>query len=147
MDESRVTESLLGPGTNMTWAVASDVFESMEMDEGICVVDAQGRLVAVNAAAASLLGWTEEELRGRGAQEFARCEDQDEAGQLRPGCPVARVLRGEATVRVTGDSFTRQDGTLLKVVYSASPLRRDGAQPGALIVFRPCEPTDSPQPA
>jgi PAS domain S-box-containing protein len=124
--------------------VTSDVFETIEMDEGTCVVDAQGRLVAVNATAASLLGWTEEELRGRLAHEFARCEDQEEAGPLRPECPVSRVLRGEAAVRVTGDAFTRRDGTLLKVVYSASPLHRAGADPGALIVFRPCEPPESP---
>jgi two-component system NtrC family sensor kinase len=147
MDESQVIHSLLGLGTDMTFAGTSDVFGSMEMHEGLCILNAQGRLVAVNAAAASLLGWTEEELRGRQVQEVAGCKDQEETGQVRPECPVSRVLRGEATVRVTGDAFTRRDGTLLKVVYSASPLHRDGTEPGALIVFRACEPTDSPQPA
>jgi PAS domain S-box-containing protein len=105
------------------------------MDEGVCAVDAHCRITMVNSAATRLLGWSEDELLGRRAYEVVHGQPQDEATQAHPGCALARVLRGHATVRVTGESFTRRDGTDVLVAYSASPLQREGAEPGALIVF------------
>ena len=43
-------------------------FRSVVMDnmaEGLCVADADGRTTMLNAAASRMLGWTEDELRGR----------------------------------------------------------------------------------
>lgn len=113
------------------------VFEAV--DDGVCVVDAHARIVVANPAAARLLGWSEDELRGRGAHDVVHCQSPEERTHPHAGCPLSRALRGDSTVRVTGESFTRRDGTTIKVAYSASPLHGDGAAPGALVVFRPCE--------
>lgn len=39
-------------------------------------------------------------------------------------------------MRITEDVFTRKDGSLLPVAYSAAPLRGAGGQYGAVVVFR-----------
>jgi PAS domain S-box-containing protein len=105
------------------------------MDEGVCAVDAHCRITMANPAATRLLGWSEKELLGRRAYEVVHGQPPEETARAHPGCALSRVLRGHASVRVTGESFTRRDGTVLLVAYSASPLHREGAEPGALIVF------------
>jgi two-component system NtrC family sensor kinase len=67
----RVEQELVGIGVveiDITEREQADHFRSAVMDtmlEGLCVLDGEGRVTFVNAAASRLLGWTEDELRGR----------------------------------------------------------------------------------
>jgi PAS domain S-box-containing protein len=110
--------------------------------EGVYALDRAGRVAFANPAAQGLLGWREDELRGGDmhARIHARCPD----GTPNPAetCPLLGVMRSRVAVRRDEDVFTRRDGTLFPVSYTAAPLfdDQDGAGAGdivgAVVVFR-----------
>ena len=55
---------------------------------GICVVDSQGRVVAMNPEASRLLGWTEESCRDQVLHELIECRLNRKGESL--GCPSTR---------------------------------------------------------
>ncbi|MBU2666841.1 EAL domain-containing protein [Actinoplanes bogorensis] len=80
--------------------------------EGICGVDAEGRITFANEAAGRLTGLGAEGLLGR------------EATSLLPD-----VERAEITV-------DRPDGTSVRVAYTVSAIEKDGRQIGGVVVLR-----------
>ncbi len=106
------------------------------MAEGLCALDADGRVTFVNHAAARMLGWTEAELQGQVAHDVMHFQRADGSAFPAGDCPILKVHTEGRTVRITEDVFTRKDGSLLPVAYSAAPLRGAGGQYGAVVVFR-----------
>jgi EAL domain-containing protein (putative c-di-GMP-specific phosphodiesterase class I) len=51
-------------------------------------------------------------------------------------CPLLRVGGEGRTLRMGEDAFTRRDGKIVEVAYSAAPLNLGSAQAGAVVVFR-----------
>ena len=106
------------------------------MAEGLITVDGDGCVKYMNHAAAKLLGWTEDELRGKpmhAAIHFQRadgtlCPDED--------CPIVKVRSEGLNVRVADETFTRKDGTTFPVAYSSAPVHVGGGPRGAVVVFR-----------
>ena len=104
--------------------------------EGVYALDRQGRLTFMNPAAHSMLGWTEEELLGKGMHEAIHFQRRDGSSVPVSECPLVGVLRTGERFHNTGDFFTRKDGSLFAVEYVSSPFRVDGQVTGAVVAFQ-----------
>jgi len=94
--------------------------------EGVIELDAESRLVCMNAAAERMLGWTEHELQGRLIEDLIHSRRPDGLGPPPPDSPLKAVFRRRHTVRSREDSFVRRDGRVLPVVVSATPVSSGG---------------------
>ena len=95
----------------------------------IFVTDLTGRIVRVNAAAAGLTGYAEEELLGRLAWELAQSPgDAADVAALfnAPGGPTGGVSR-ETVART-------KDGTQLRVIWNSSLVRDEHDEPAYVVV-------------
>jgi PAS domain S-box-containing protein len=91
--------------------------------EGIFGVDRTGRTTFVNAATASMTGWSVDELMDR------RLE------QLLPAVPGASPSPWSATGETVEAVFLRKDGTAFPVQYVGAPIRERGVVAGTVVVF------------
>lgn len=138
-----VEGELIGIGVvaiDITERKQSESFRAAVMDqmlEGVCATDPKGRFTFVNAAASKMLGWPAEELSGRSMHEV-NSQRADGAPVAPEECPLTRVRQQGATLRVADAAFTRKDGTIFPVAYSAAPLAHgiEGEPNGVVIVFR-----------
>jgi PAS domain S-box-containing protein len=103
--------------------------------EGIYAMDIDGHITYMNQAAVELLGWTLEELASRSMHDTIHYQHGDGSPHLAADCPLLGVLSSATTVRVEDDTFTRRDGRLLPVSYSASPITIDDGVRGVVVVF------------
>ncbi|MCU1461322.1 MAG: hypothetical protein JWO37_1397 [Acidimicrobiales bacterium] len=106
------------------------------MAEGLYTLDGDGILRYMNGAAAKMLGWTEDELRGKPMHEAVHFQRAD--GTLCPGedCQLLKVRAEGLDVRMSDETFTRKDGTTFPVAFSAAPVRIGGTMRGVVVVFR-----------
>jgi PAS domain S-box-containing protein len=117
----------------------ADEFRSVvmaNMAEGVCAVDAEGCLTFMNAAASRMLGWSERELRGKPVHAAIHFQHAD--GSPFPGdeCELHNTQTQHRTVRIADDAFTRKDGSIFPVAYSAAPLLSGADFHGVVAVFR-----------
>jgi len=114
-------------------------FRSVVMDnmaEGLYVVDGDGCVTFMNPAASTMLGWTEEELRGRPAHATIHFQRADGSPIPEAECEILRARTEKEPVAVSNEAFTRKDGTIMPVDYSAAPLAGAPGVRGAVVVFR-----------
>lgn len=106
------------------------------LGEGLYTLDPHGRVTFINPAGEAALGWKEPDLLGREMHEIVHSRRAD--GTYRPAseCPLLGVLKSGQTIKVDSDVFTRRDGTVLPVAYTASPITTDGQIVGAVLIFR-----------
>lgn len=102
------------------------------MADGLLALDHNGRLRCMNAAAERMLGWTEDELRGRCAHDMIHYRRLDGGALLVEDCALTRVRTDRRAVRAREDAFVCRDSRMLPVIYSATP----GPAGGVVIVFR-----------
>ena len=105
------------------------------MGEGLFTLDPDGCVTFMNPAAEELLGWTGIELAGRVMHDLTHAHRPDGSGFPIEECPILRVRRDGVTVRVEDDVFTRRDGRLLPVSYTASPFQTNDGVEGCVVVF------------
>ncbi|HKO45611.1 MAG TPA: PAS domain S-box protein [Pyrinomonadaceae bacterium] len=106
------------------------------MGEGVYALNEDGRLTFINPAAEAALGWTEAELLGRQVHEVIHFQHADGAPRPAHDCPLLGVLTSGETCRGEDDVFTRRDGTLLPVSYTAAPILTGGRIIGTVLAFR-----------
>jgi PAS domain S-box-containing protein len=106
------------------------------MAEGLYTIDEDGRITYVNPAAEVMLGWIAPELLGGRMHDITHYKHPDGTPFPAEECAGFRVLRTGQEVRDQEDVFIRKDGTFLPVVYSASPLKRNGRTSGLVVCFR-----------
>ena len=106
-----------------------------QMADGLYVMDAAGRALYVNQAACRVLGYSEQELRGK---EIHRLIHQHARNGQMPlqECPVyqttahGRLYAGE-------ELFCRKDGTVFEAEVRSTPLVYDGQRsPASVTLFR-----------
>ena len=105
------------------------------MTEGMYAVDQAGRITLVNRAAERLLGWSEHELRGRSAHEAFHYQREDGSPFPIADCPLTPARETGTEISADDDVFTRRDGELLPVAYTAAPIITAGVE-GSVVVFR-----------
>ena len=106
------------------------------MGEGVYALDTKGCLTFMNPAAERLLGWAETEILGRVMHDVIHFQHADGSPFPSAQCTVLNsVLQSGAVQRVEDDVFTRKDGHIFPVAYSAAPIRVDGRVNGVVVVF------------
>jgi PAS domain S-box-containing protein len=103
---------------------------------GVYTLDLQGLVTYVNPAAEVMFGWTMAELLGKKMHDVTHYKHPDGTPFPAGDCPGLQVLHEGIELREQSDAFTRKDGTVFPVVYSASPLKRDGTTVGIVVGFR-----------
>ncbi len=106
------------------------------MAEGLYTLDENGCLTSINPAAEAMFGSSSAELMGKNMHEVVHHRHLDGTPYPAADCPFLQVLQGGPVVREREDFFIRKDGSFMPVVYSASPLRREGKIAGVVIGFR-----------
>ncbi|MBK5228702.1 MAG: PAS domain S-box protein, partial [Actinobacteria bacterium] len=109
------------------------VMESMA--EGLYVLDSNGRLMYMNASASRMLGFTEAELSGKLMHEAIHHQHADGSAFPAVECELCQMRSYGRPFRKAEDAFTRKDGTIFPVAYSAAPLEAVGGG-GVVVVFR-----------
>lgn len=104
--------------------------------EGLYTLDEKGLVTSVNAAAEAMFGWTAEELLSKKMHEVTHYKRPDGSPFPASECPGLDVLRHGGQLREHEDIFIRKDGSLMPVVFSASPLYRNGQVAGVVVGFR-----------
>jgi PAS domain S-box-containing protein len=138
----RLNDDVIGIGqvlVDITERQQAEDFRAVVMQnmaEGLYVLDGQGRLVFMNAAAARMTGWTEDELRGKAVHAAIHYQHADGSSFAEEDCELLKVHTERRTVQMTDDSFTRRDGSIFPVAYSAAPLLSGANVRGAVVVFR-----------
>ncbi|MBK8970177.1 MAG: response regulator [Hahellaceae bacterium] len=110
------------------------------MSEGVYGLDADGHINAVNAAACSMLLMREEELLGKPfAHLHFRCSDPRKVGLMQEADQenerFLRAFKSGATLRSKRSQFAREDGSLLPVRYSMTPVGQPNHPTRAVVVF------------
>jgi two-component system, OmpR family, sensor histidine kinase VicK len=104
--------------------------------DGICGIDQDGKFSFVNPAAANMLGYTAEEMRGKDIHELIHPGNAEGTQHSKDNCPILLGLRRREGVRIRDDVFWRKDGTTVPVEYVASPLMDEGAIAGMVVAFQ-----------
>lgn len=103
--------------------------------EGIYGVDLAGTATFVNPAAATMLGYTVEELIGRPMHALFHHTKPDGTPYPRQGCQIYASFEDGLPRHVTGEVFWRKDGTCFPVEYTSTPIREHGRIVGAAVTF------------
>ncbi|MEH3053875.1 MAG: PAS domain S-box protein [Patulibacter minatonensis] len=119
-------------------AVAHDLLEALiaSVDDGVYMVDPDGRVRFCNPAALRILGYDQAaELVGKPSHQTIHFQRRDGSHFPAEECPMLRPRQTGETVRIELDWFTRRDGRMVPVAYSSAPLATDRGR-GAVVVFR-----------
>jgi diguanylate cyclase (GGDEF)-like protein/PAS domain S-box-containing protein len=103
---------------------------TLNIGEGVCAIDADGKLAFVNPAAADLIDLPPLNVTGDQAAEPAVTAPDF---LLVPACEAMRTRR---TIREDDARFRGRDGATIPVAYTASAVIGDGEPSGAVITFR-----------
>jgi PAS domain S-box-containing protein len=125
------------PTTERALANATLVLAATEaLADAVYIVDAQGRIRFLNPAALRILGYEDEgQLLGRPSHHTIHYLRHDGTPFPAAECPLLRPRVTGETVRVEEDWFVRQDGSLVPVAYSSSPVGLPDGR-GAVVLFR-----------
>lgn len=106
------------------------------MGEGLIVQGLDGSLIAMNAEAEHLLGWTDIELSARNVHETIHPVSADGTRLPREDCPVHQCLRDGVRRHASDHVFARKDGSLFPVDFTTSPIMEDDKVFAAVTTFR-----------
>ena len=138
----RLRDEVIGIGivvVDITERQEAEEFRSIVMQnlaEGLMVTDGDGRLLFMNAAASKLLGWSEHELRGKSIHAAIHYQHADGSPFAEADCQMVQIRNDGRTVRMATDVFTRKDGSMFPVAYSAGPLHSAKQVRGVVVTFR-----------
>jgi len=138
----RLDPEIIGVGVvvvDITEREQANAFRDAVMDtmvEGVYALDHEGRVQFANESGVEMLGWSKEELQGQSMHALVHYQRGDGSPRPERESIVARVCSEGHTIRMTGDAFTRRDGTIVPVTYSAAPLLNHSQADGAVVVFR-----------
>jgi PAS domain S-box-containing protein len=103
---------------------------------GVYTVDLEGSVTYMNPAAESMFGWTNAELLGKKMHDATHYKYPDGTPFPASECPGLHVLQHGVELREYQDAFIRKDGRFFPVVFSASPLKKNGTTVGVVVGFR-----------
>jgi two-component system sensor histidine kinase VicK len=116
-----ITEQVRAEGRLRTLTRQSDsILESV--GDGIFCIDLEGQVTVVNAAAAQMLGYKQDEMLGRVMHNLIHHTKADGDSYPSEESPIRKSLSNFGTARVVDEVFWRKDGTSFPVEYVARPL-------------------------
>ena len=106
------------------------------MGDGVYALDSQGKLIFINHAAETLLGWDSEALQSRNFHNTVHAEQPDGHHIDIQECPMSQAhARGERYFSEL-NWFKQRSGAFLPVELSVAPLVSMGHIRGSVAVFR-----------
>jgi len=138
----RLKDEVIGVGVvvvDITDRQQAEEFRAVVMQnlaEGLVVSDGEGRLTFMNAAASKMLGWSEYELRGKSVHAAIHYQHADGTPFAEEDSQLLKARSDGRTVRMANDAFTRKDGSIFPVAYSAGPLYSGTTVRGVVVAFR-----------
>jgi PAS domain S-box-containing protein len=105
------------------------------MGEGVFTVDSTGLLTYLNKAAEDLLGWRLDTISGHPIHPWVHGHRLDTTALPSEECVILSAV-GEGKIERSPDAlFTRSDGTLLEVAFTAAPLLTENGSDGCVVIF------------
>ena len=134
--ERKANEHELRRQRDLTRAITDNAAESLFL------LDGQGRVTFMNAAATATFGWREDELLGRSLHDVVHRHDDAPAPDAATGatpfpaadCPMLRVFANGRPLRSHEDVFFRRDGSSLHVACSNAPILDDQGRVTAAVL-------------
>ncbi|MFF4248760.1 SpoIIE family protein phosphatase [Streptomyces sp. NPDC001822] len=108
------------------------VFDSL--GAGVFVIDTAGLLTASNPRAQQMLGRSRDQLLGHDMHDLLH-RRKDGSVFPRAECAMLAVLESGRPDEGSDELFLRGDGSLVPVIWAATPLRHEGRLKGVVIVF------------
>ncbi|GAA1108818.1 SpoIIE family protein phosphatase [Nocardiopsis metallicus] len=108
------------------------VFDSV--GAGMLVLDSSGLITASNPYARQIVDRPGEQLLGADMHDLLH-RDEDGNEIARRECPIMGVLDSGEHSEGSEEFYLRGDGTLVPIIWAASPLQHGGAFEGAVVVF------------
>ena len=116
-----------------TEARASAILNSSA--DGVFGLDHEGRIVFVNEAACTMLGYSQQQLLGEDAHARFQHSHIDGSPYLRETSPIVAALADGESARVDGEVFWRADGLSIPIMYAVHPLRSAQGAAGVVVSF------------
>jgi PAS domain S-box-containing protein len=105
------------------------------LGEGVVALDAAGRVTFLNAAAERILGWSDTEILGKCLHDEVHDPRHNGAAHQAHECPLLTGLHTGETARGE-ETLVRQDGQLVPVAFTSSPIVSEGRVTGLVEVLR-----------
>lgn len=105
-----------------------------QLGTAVTVIDPAGRIVAVNPAAERLLGRPAAAMYGQDLHDLCH-RDPGGARIARERCPLLRALAENGPARGDDDRCLRDDGRLVPISWSATPLTQDDVFQGMVVLI------------
>ncbi|MBI4739983.1 MAG: response regulator [Betaproteobacteria bacterium] len=106
------------------------------LGEGVIANDARGCCTFINAEAERLLGWTRDEMLGKGVHDLIHFQTATGFLVAEAECPMhASVVSGHP-FRSDFDAYTRKDGTLFPISVVTVPLYEGDVYVGSVAAFQ-----------
>ncbi len=104
--------------------------------DGIYGIDLQGKTTFVNKAAASMVGYSLEELIGQPIHDLIHHSYPDGTPYPIHECPIYATMADGEMHMVENEVLWRKDGTSFPIEYTSTPLTKDQTIVGAVVTFR-----------
>jgi PAS domain S-box-containing protein len=101
--------------------------------EGLCFVDAEGKLTFLNPAAEKILGWTCDELCGQVMHDAVHYKRPDGSPFPRNECRLSEALRGGGPITDHDDVWVHKEGHMVPLIVSLTPIVQENRISGAVI--------------
>ncbi|CAA9403773.1 MAG: Circadian input kinase A [uncultured Propionibacteriaceae bacterium] len=104
--------------------------------DGIYGVDRDGLITFINPVAAQMLGYRPEQLISKDPHAVFHAGQRNGSPYPPDSCYIAEAIREGRVSNAEEDTYIRADGSEIPVEVAASPLTREHAVEGAVVVFR-----------
>lgn len=104
--------------------------------EGICGVDREGRIIFINPAGATMLGYPVDELHGLPMHQTVHCRKADGSAFPLEECPMHAAIEDGVSHQGSDEMLWRKDGSGFYADYTVIPMRESGQIAGAVVTFR-----------
>ncbi|MEO7001720.1 MAG: ATP-binding protein [Ktedonobacterales bacterium] len=106
------------------------------LQEGVCVLDLEGRIRLLNPEAERLLGWRERELLGSHAHEAIHYLYEDGSPFPEKDCPLSKALLNGQVAPLHEDVVVKKDGALFPVMSATAPILLHGQPRGVILTLQ-----------
>ena len=106
------------------------------VNDGIVGLDNDGLMTFVNPAAPVMLGYAAEEMVGRHMHDLVHHHYPDGREFPREECAMYQTARDGVARFVDNEVLWRKDGTAVPIEYTTTPVHKDGALVGSVVVYR-----------
>jgi PAS domain S-box-containing protein len=103
--------------------------------EGIYGLDNEGVTTFVNPAACKMLGYSKDELMGKGQHALIHHSYPDEAPYSRDKCHIYAAFKDGKVHKESEEVFWRKNGSSFPVEYISQPIYDNGIIKGAVVTF------------